>query len=105
MNSSNLWLKYSHSEFKILNKLNNKFKLIIIMILENIIIIIICVIASICLILFINRDKLNLNCCKNNCVSRNSKYTNYAVMDIDKINDNIKLMKSIDQKGQENELL
>jgi hypothetical protein len=80
------------------------------MILENIIIIIICVIFSICLILIINRDKITkgyLNCCKNNCVSRNSKYTNYAVMDIDKINNNIKLMKSIEHKEQEkeNELL
>ena len=66
------------------------------MILENIIIIIICVILSICLILIINRDKIN-------CVSRNSKYTNYAVMDIDKINNNIKLMKSIEHKEQEQE--
>ena len=68
------------------------------MILENIIIIIICVMLSICFVLFINKDKLtkdylNCLCCKNNCVSRNSKYTNYVVMDVDKINDNIIIME------------
>ena len=60
--------------------------------LINILIIIICVILSICLILFINKDKItfgnfNCLCCKKN------KYTNYAVMDVDKINNNIINMK------------
>lgn len=69
--------------------------------LDNIIIIIICVILSICFVLFINRDKLSFNCCKRN------KYTNYAVMDIDIINNNIhKLQDKREEKIEiENELL
>ncbi len=64
--------------------------------IADIIIIIICLISCIILILFINRDKFSLNCCY-----KRNKFTNYTIMDVEKINNNIKLMKS----EQENELL
>ncbi len=64
--------------------------------IADIIIIIICLILCIILILFINRDKFSFNCCY-----KKNKFTNYAIMDVEKINNNIKLMKP----EPENELL
>ena len=71
----------------------------------DIIIIIVCIIASICFVLFINRDKINWNYCyKCNCCNKN-KYTNYAVMDIENINNNIKKMRESNKEPDEEELL
>ncbi len=44
----------------------------------DIIILIICVILSIIIMLFINRDKINFNCCKKN------EYSNYTINNQDK---------------------
>jgi hypothetical protein len=77
------------------------------MILENIIIIIICIILSICLILFINRDKINFNCCK----PKINKY-DLPPMDIlrdkyknNSLEENIKLIKNMEDQNKEIELL
>ncbi len=80
------------------------------MILENIIIIIICIILSICLILFINRDKINLNyfnCCKK-CKSKDDLSPMNIIREELKNNsleDNIKLIKNMDDSNKEMELL
>ncbi len=77
------------------------------MIIENIIIIIICVILSICLILFINRDKFSCN-----CKPRFKKYDLQPTFDTfrdelknNSLEENIKLIKKMDEKEQDIELL
>jgi uncharacterized membrane protein (DUF106 family) len=75
--------------------------------LENIIIIIICIILTICFILFINRDKIDCN-----CTHRFKKYDSLPTLDTfreeiknNSLEENIKLVKKMDEKEQDIELL
>ena len=98
-----------------MNLLFDEFKILIIMILENIIIIIICVILTIIAILFINRDKITkgyLNCfyCHKCCKSRlKDDLSHMGILREEfknnSLEENIKLIKDIDDSNKENELL
>ncbi len=77
------------------------------MIIENIIIIIICVILSVCLILFINRDKYSCN-----CKPRFKKYDLQPTFDTfrdelknNSLEENIKLIKNMEEPNKDMELL
>ncbi len=74
------------------------------MIIENIIIIIICIILSICLILFINRDKIICN-----CKPRFKKYDTFDTfrdeLKNNSLEENIKLIKKMEEPHKEMELL
>ena len=68
----------------------------------DIIILVICIILSIIFMIFINKtkcyDRFSFNCFRKN------KYTNYAVMDIEQINNNIKvitIMNGVERKEPE----
>ncbi len=73
----------------------------------DIIIFIVCILLSIIAILFINRDKFNFNICK--CCKKKDEFT---PMDIfreelknNSMEDNIKLIKNIENNKDDNELL
>ncbi len=90
-----------------MNSYNYKDLLILIIMLDNIIIIIICVILTLCFILFINRDKIACN-----CKSRFKKYDSLPTFDTfrdelknNSLEENIKLIKKMDEKEQDIELL
>jgi hypothetical protein len=71
--------------------------------LENIIIIIICIILTICFILFINRDKIDCN-----CKHRFKKYDSLPTLDTfreeiknNSLEENIKLIKNMEAPNKD----